>query len=51
MNYKSSYVIYSVSCLNIDPYCAIGVNVADKYLNRMTASFYHVLKPNVKWLS
>jgi hypothetical protein len=37
-------------CLNTDPYCATGVNVADEYINRMTASFYRVLKPDAKWL-
>jgi hypothetical protein len=45
MNCKSSYVVYSISCLNTDPYCATGVNVADEYLNRMTTSFCRVLKP------
>jgi hypothetical protein len=31
-----------ISYLNTDPYCAIGVIVADEYHNRMTANFYHV---------
>jgi hypothetical protein len=40
-----------ISCLNTDPHCATGVNVIDEYLNKMTARFYRVFKPNVKWLS
>jgi hypothetical protein len=37
-----------INFLNVDRYYATGANVADEYLNRMAASFYSVLKRNVK---
>jgi hypothetical protein len=32
-----------IICLNMGPYCATNVNVADEYLNGITESFYRVL--------